>query len=131
MPLLRDDSGVYTIARRDEKRIKRRPLADDTRRAVMLRPSREHYSAWSAPRANGWAARGRASGEWVQFARDPSPQLRSLSRITPRVVCDDLRGTPQWSKPRQGRPLRRWLLPDPCARVYARSHHGEEIWPIG
>lgn len=46
VPSERDESGVVTIARRDVRLIKLRPAADNSRRAVMLRPSNERYAAW-------------------------------------------------------------------------------------
>ena len=56
VPSERDESGGWTIARRDAAQIKRREPADTNRKAVMLRVPLERYAAWERaprPRAPG------------------------------------------------------------------------------
>jgi hypothetical protein len=40
------DDGTWSIRCSDAAQLERRPPADDKRRAVMLRPDLERYTAW-------------------------------------------------------------------------------------
>jgi hypothetical protein len=59
-----DASGVWTIARKDAARIKRREPAGDKRKAVMLRPDLERYAAWAR------AAGARPVSSWLAALAD-------------------------------------------------------------
>jgi hypothetical protein len=46
VPSERDESGVYTIAKRDAAKIKRREPAETDRKAIMVRVPLGRYAEW-------------------------------------------------------------------------------------